>query len=36
MNFGYFQIQKWTLQAVRAVKVDGRNGIVWLMALNPI
>ena len=22
MNFGYFQIQKWMLQAIRAEKID--------------
>ena len=26
MNFGYFQIQKWMLQIVRAEKVDEKMG----------
>ena len=28
MNFGYFQIQKWMLQIVRAEKVDEKMGSI--------
>ena len=35
MNFGYFQLQKWMLQIVRAEKVDGINGVICLVFMFP-
>ena len=35
MNFGYFQTKKWMLQAVRAEKVDEKNGVIFLVSMFP-
>ena len=32
-GFSNFQIQKWVLQTVRAQKVDGKNGIIFLISI---
>ena len=34
-NFGYFQIQKWMLQTVRAEKVDENSGVICLVFMFP-
>ena len=34
-NFEYFQIQKWMPQTIRAEKVDGKNGVSWLVSIFP-
>ena len=33
MNFKYFQIQKWMLQAGRAEKVDEKNGVICVVSM---
>ena len=35
MNFKYFQIQKWSLQAGTAEKVDEKNGVVCVVFIFP-
>ena len=35
MNFEYFQMQKWMLQAVREQKVGGKNGVIFLVSIFP-
>ena len=35
MNFGNFQVQKWTLQTVRAEKIDKRNEAICLVFIFP-
>ena len=35
MNFKYFQIQKWMLQAGRAEKIDEKNGVIGLVFMFP-
>ena len=35
VNFDYFQIQKWMLQAVRMEKVDEKNEVISLASMFP-
>ena len=35
MNFQYFQIQKWMLQAGRAERVDEKNGVICVVFKFP-
>ena len=33
VNFEYFQIQKWMLQAVRAENGDEKHGVICLVSM---
>ena len=35
MNFEHFQIQKWMSQTVKAKKVGGKNGVIWVVSMFP-
>ena len=35
MNFEHFQIQKWMSQTVKAKKVSGKNGVIWVVSMFP-
>ena len=35
MNFKYFKIQKWMLQAGRAEKVEEKNGVICVVLMFP-
>ena len=35
MNFDYFQMQKWMLQAARAGKLDEQNWVICLVSMFP-
>ena len=35
MNFDYFQMQKWMLQAARAEKLDEQNWVICLVSMFP-
>ena len=35
MNLDYFQILKWILQTVRAVKVEEKMGVISLVSMFP-
>ena len=34
-NFEYFQIQKWMSQLIIAEKLDGKNGVIYLVSISP-